>query len=64
MHILIPSASLYVLLNRFNVYAKAFFLSKAACTFLIVVALHHFRLENGTFSNGSTRVKIIPRQMC
>ena len=40
MHVLLLSASLYVLLNWFNV-DRAFFLpAEAGCAFIIVAALH------------------------
>ena len=43
------SASLYVLLNQFNVDTGAFFLPKAGHAFLFVAALHCFRLEMHVF---------------
>ena len=54
---LLLSASLYVLLNRCNIDTGAFFGSKDGHAFLLVAALHCFRLENSTFSTGSTIVK-------
>ena len=55
---LLLSASLYVLLNRFNVDTGALFWPKAGHKFLIVATLHCFWLENGTVSTGFTTVKI------
>ena len=42
MHVLLLSASLYVLLNRFNIDTGVFFLLKAGRAFLFVAALHCF----------------------
>ena len=59
VHILLLSASLYVLLNWFNVdTAGASFLPGAGHAFLIVAALHCFHLL------VPRQLKIIPRQIC
>ena len=57
MHVLLLSASLYILLNQFNIDTGAFFLPEAGHAFLFVATLHCFQLENGIFSTGSTTVK-------
>ena len=44
-------------LVQHTVDTGAFFLPEAGCAFLFVATLHCFRLENGTFSTGSTTVK-------
>ena len=58
-YVLLLSASLYVLLNRFSIDTGAFFLPEfeAGRAFSIVAALHYFQLENGTFSTGFITVK-------
>ena len=46
-------ASLYVLLNWFNIDTGIFFRPKVGRAFLIVAYLHCFRSENGLYSTGS-----------